>query len=146
MQLGVLPTDEARKIAWERGLDLVEVSPNAAPPVCKIMDYGKYKYAEHKKLQQTKRKQHRVQIKEIRLRPLTEEHDIQVKLNHIKGFIKKGDKVVITMVFKGREMAHRDIGYALLNRLTKETEEIAKVDNPITRLGSRFSLSLVPKK
>lgn len=133
-------------MARERGYDLVEVSPTASPPVCRILDYGKYKYAEHKKLQQAKKKQHRVQIKEIKLRPNTEEHDFQVKLNHIKDFLKKGDKVVISMVFRGRQMAHRDLGDKVMERIIKEIAGIGKVETPITRRGKQFSMTLGPVK
>lgn len=143
-QLGVLPTDEARRIAWERGFDLVEVSPNAEPPVCKIMDYGKFKYAEQKKQQHAPK--HRVHIKEVRLGPRTEEHDIQVKLNHIRDFVHKGDKVTVTMMFRGREKAHKELGYALMQRIEKEIEEFAQPETPIVKQGSRLFLNLIPKK
>lgn len=133
-------------MARERGYDLVEVSPTAAPPVCRILDYGKYKYAEHKKLQQAKKKQHKMQIKEIRLHPRTEEHDFMVKLNHTKEFLKIGDKVIVCMVFRGREMAHRELGDKLMDRFVKETADVGKVDTPISRRGSRFSMTLAPLK
>jgi len=122
----------------------VEVSPNAAPPVCKIMDYGKYKYAEQKKQQHTQK--HRVHIKEIRLGPRTEEHDVQVKLSHIRDFAHKGDKVTVTMIFRGREKAHNDIGYALMQRIAKEVEDVALPETPIVKQGSRLFLNLIPKK
>jgi len=144
VQLGVLPTDEARRIALERGLDLVEVSPNAAPPVCKIMDYGKFKYAEQKKQQHVQK--HRVHIKEIRLGPRTEEHDVQVKLSHIRDFIHKGDRVTVTMIFRGREKAHNELGYSLMQRIEKEIADVAQPETPIVKQGSRLFLNLIPKK
>jgi len=125
-------------------LDLVEVSPEATPPVCKVLDYGKYKYAEHKKMQHAQK--HRVHIKEIRLRPLTDDHDILVKVNHIKELMKKGDKVTVTLIFRGREKAHKDIGYSMMERILKEIDDVAKLDSKISKMGSRLYMTVVPKK
>ena len=111
-QLGVLATHEALSKAEDAGLDLVEISPMARPPVCKIMDYGKYKYEQAKKKHEQKKKQVVVQIKEIKMRPATDEHDFQTKLRHVKRFLEEGDKVKITIRFRGREMAHMDIGHS----------------------------------
>ena len=145
-QLGDLDTEDALRISRERNLDLVEVSPNAAPPVCKIMDYGKYKYAEHKKKQNAKRKQHKVHLKEIRLRPRTDKHDVEVKVNRIKKFLEKGDKVIVTVVFRrGREMAHKEIGHELIHNVIKQLEDVAKTESQLTQKGTRFSVTLAPK-
>ena len=144
--LGVLPTPEALKTAYERGFDLVEISPSAAPPVCKIMDYGKYKYQEHKKEQQAKHKQHFAHLKEIRLRPLTGKHDLETKLKHAREFLTRGDKVTVMMRFRGREQAHRDIGYQLMKDIIKNLEDVGVVESPLTREGPRLVMSLIPKK
>lgn len=132
-------------MALERGYDLVEISPNAAPPVCKIMDYGKYKYAAHKKEQKTKKRHHQTRIKELRMRPITEEHDIQVKINHARKFITEGDKVLVTVQFKGRQITHKELGYALLGRVTNELADVAKLEKPITKEGYKLSIILAAK-
>jgi len=133
-------------MAHDRGLDLVEIAPNAAPPVCKIMDYSKFKYSQHKKEQKDKKKRHETRIKEVRLRPITEEHDIQVKLKHSREWLTKGDKVLAVVVFKGREMTHREIGYKLLERFTTELKDIAKVEKAATKEGYKITLTLTPIK
>jgi translation initiation factor IF-3 len=138
-------TDDARRMAVERGLDLVEVAPEASPPVCKLLDYGKFKYQLKKKSHQAKRKQHKQQIKELRLRPITEEHDLQTKIKHARDFLSKGDKVLVNMVFRGREVVHRDIGSGMLNRMIKELEDVGKVEKGVTTEGPRLTLTLTPK-
>ncbi len=143
--LGVLDTAEARKIAVERGLDLVEVSPDAAPPVCKFIDYGKYKYQQSKKDHEKQKKAHVTKLKELRLRPITEKHDIDVKMRHAREFLQHGDKVLITMVFRGREMAHTQFGRENMARIVKNLEDIAKVENPLRMMGTRMSVQLMPK-
>ena len=118
----------ALESAAEFGLDLVEISPNADPPVCKIMDYGRYKYEQTKKRQEAKKKQSTFQVKEIKIRPKTGDHDLQVKIGHIKKFIGKKDKVKITVIFRGREITLADLGRELLTRIIEETNEIAMVE------------------
>ena len=140
----MIPTEQALKMAHEKGLDLVEVSPNAAPPVCKIMDYSKYKYSQHKKEQHDKKKRHLMKIKEIRLRPITDEHDLQVKLNHSRDFVARGDKVLVTMRFKGREITHKEVGYQVMERFVKELQDVAKVENPVKKEGYKLTLTLAP--
>lgn len=119
---------DAVKLAEEAGLDLVEVSPNAKPPVCKILDYGKYKYEQQKKASEARKKQKTVDVKEVKIRPGIEEHDYQVKMRNARKFLSNGDKVKVTMRFRGREMAHQDIGMDLLKRMVEELSDISKVD------------------
>ncbi len=119
---------DAVKLAEEAGLDLVEVSPNAKPPVCKILDYGKYKYEQQKKASEARKKQKTVDVKEVKIRPGIEEHDYQVKMRNARKFLTNGDKVKVTMRFRGREMAHQDIGMDLLKRMVEELSDISKVD------------------
>ena len=127
-QVGVIPRDEALSRAQEAGMDLVEVSPNADPPVCKIMDYGRYRYEQTKKKHEAKKKQAAFKLKEIKVRPKTGEHDLMVKLNRIKEFISKKDKVKVTVMFRGREIALTNMGRSLLERIATETQEIALVE------------------
>lgn len=126
--LGVVKTAEAMERAQESGLDLVEVSPNASPPVCKILDYGKYKYEQQKKAAEARKKQKTIDVKEIKIRPGIEEHDYNVKMRNARRFLEDGNKVKVTMRFRGREMAHQDIGRDLLERMKNELAEISKVD------------------
>jgi len=127
-QLGVMPTHEALAKAQELGLDLVEVSPTARPPVCRIMDFGRYKYELSKKQKQSKKKQHQVQVKEVKLRPKTEEHDFQFKKRHAEEFLEKHHKVKFTLLFRGREMDHRERGTEMLNRMIKELSHVGTVE------------------
>lgn len=127
-QLGVMPTSEALSKAEGAGLDLVEVSANAAPPVCRIMDYGKYKYQLSKKAKDAKKKQTVIHLKEIKLRSKTEEHDFQFKLRNIKRFLSEGDKVKVTIVFKGREITHTDLGMEMLKRVAAEIKDMATIE------------------
>ena len=126
--LGTLPTQEAINIAKQEGLDLIEISPNANPPVCKIMDMGKYKYDQQKKANLAKKKQKIVLLKEIKLRPGTEAHDYNFKIKNAKKFITKGDKVKFTVKFKGREMQHTDLGNKLMDRIINDTAKMGKVE------------------
>ena len=126
--LGVFPTKAAIEKAYDAGLDLVEVSPNADPPVCKILDYGKYKYEQQKKANEARKKQKTIDVKEVKIRPGIEDHDYQVKMKNARRFLENGDKVKVTMRFRGREMAHQDIGMAVLERMKKELEELSKVE------------------
>tara|TARA_A100001015_G_C15037594_1_gene737338 strand:- start:1348 stop:1884 length:537 start_codon:yes stop_codon:yes gene_type:complete len=125
---GVMSVADAVELAEEAGLDLVEVSPNAKPPVCKILDYGKYKYEQQKKAAEARKKQKTVDVKEVKIRPGIEEHDYQVKMRNARKFLDNGDKVKVTMRFRGREMAHQDIGFDLLKRMIEELADISKVD------------------
>jgi translation initiation factor IF-3 len=143
--LGLILTEEAMKRARETGLDLVELAPDAKPPVCKIMDYGKFKYEQKKKAHQAKTKQKITHLKELRLRPKTEEHDFQVKLKKAKEFLADGDRVQVSMIFKGREMAHLDLGKTLLERFGVEIVDVGKIERPALLDGRRMTLVLVPK-
>ena len=126
--LGVLNTDEAIKIAKEEGLDLIEISPNANPPVCKIIDQGKYKYEQQKKTNKAKKKQRVMNLKEIKLRPVTEIHDYNFKIKNAQKFLIKGDKVKFTVKFRGREMQHTQMGRDLLDRIQKDTKAVGKLE------------------
>lgn len=143
-QLGILQRNEALGIARERGLDLVEVAPNAEPPVCRIMDYGKFRYEEQKKKQEAKKRQVVVQIKEIKLRPKTDEHDYQTKLAHIRRFVEGGDRCKVTIFFRGREIVHKDRGQAMLDRVVEDTKDIAKVENEARAEGRTLFMMLTP--
>jgi len=144
-QVGVIPTYKALAIANDHGLDLVEISPNAKPPVCKIMDYGRYKYLQTKKKQEAKKKQSTFQIKEIKVRPKTSEHDLQVKIGHIKKFITRKDKVKVTVIFRGREIVLSDHGRQLLAKIAGETEEMAMVEQYPKFEGRTMIMILAPK-
>ncbi|MCA8915681.1 MAG: translation initiation factor IF-3 [Planctomycetes bacterium] len=139
---GEIDTDAALRLAEEAGLDLVEVSPTARPPVCKIMNYGQYKYTLKKK--QKGPKAHQAKVKGVRLHPNTAEHDIQVAMKKSNGFLEKGDKVLIQVWFKGREMAHTERGEELLRRFVEDLKELSKVESPIRREGKRMHLLLTP--
>jgi translation initiation factor IF-3 len=142
-QVGIVVTDEARRLAVEAGMDLVEVAPDARPPVCKIMDFGKYKYEQRKK--HTGHKVHHARLKEVRLRPKTEEHDYEVKLRHAKEFLAKGDKVQICLMFRGREIVHKDRGEALLQRFITDLADLAKVERSGPYEGKRMTVLLTHK-
>ena len=144
-QIGVIPTYKAIAVANDFGLDLVEVSPNANPPVCKIMDYGRYKYEQTKKKQEAKKKQATFQLKEIKLRPKTDEHDLKTKIGHIKKFIERKDKVKVTVIFRGREITLSQLGRDLLERVAQETEEIASVEQHPKFEGRTMIMVLSPK-
>ena len=135
----------ALRIAYDKGFDLVEVSPDANPPVCKIMSYSKYKYDMHKKEQKEKKQHHQNKVKELRLRPITEEHDVQVRLNKAKEILGKGDKILFTVIFKGRENTHKDLGYNILQRIQAELADFSKIEKPISAEGSRLTLVLASK-
>jgi len=145
-QIGIIPTYKAIAVANDFGLDLVEISPNANPPVCKIMDYGRYKYELTKKRQEAKKKQTIFQLKEIKLRPKTGEHDLKTKINHIKKFIERKDKVKVTVIFRGREITLAQLGRDLLERVVQETEEIASVEQQPKFEGRTMIMVLSPKQ
>ena len=144
-QVGVVPVREALETAESSGLDLVEVSPNVDPPVCRVMDYGRYKYKQNKKLQEAKKRQPGYQIKEIKIRTMTGEHDLQVKLRHINRFLEKGDKVKVSLMFRGREMAYMGLGSAVLERVAELTSDVARVEQAMRREGRRMFMVLAPK-
>ena len=143
--LGVLPIDVALKEARDRGLDLVEVSPKANPPVCKIIDYGKYKYQLQKKQAEAKKKQKTFEVKEVKLRPGIEDHDYEVKLKSIQRFLSEGDKVKITLRFKGREMAYQQRGMEVLKKLESEIESVAKIEQVPTLEGKQMIMVVAPR-
>jgi translation initiation factor IF-3 len=143
--LGEMPTDQARQIARERGFDLVEVAADARPPVCKLLDYGKYKYEQKKKQKKSKSHQHVQQVKEVRLRPLTDEHDLVTKLKKAKEMLEEGDKVLITIFFRGREQAHKEHGRTMMERIKKDMDEVAKVEHDVAMTGPRMQMTLLPK-
>jgi translation initiation factor IF-3 len=144
-QIGIIPTKEALEAAAEAGLDLVEVSPNAKPPVCKIMDYGRYRYEQTKKKQEAKKKQSTFQLKEIKVRPKTGEHDLQVKIGHIKKFIGNKDKVKVSVIFRGREITLSELGRKVLQKIIEETEEVAMVEQNPKFEGRILVMVLSPK-
>ncbi len=144
-QLGVLDTREAILKAEEFGLDLVEVQPNVDPPVCKILDYGKYKYEAQKRANEARKKQKIIEVKEIKLRPNIDEHDYQVKMRNVVKFLSGGDKVKVTLRFRGREMAHQELGANVLTRVREETEEIAKIEAMPKMEGRQMIMVLAPK-
>lgn len=144
-QIGIIPTYKALAVANDFGLDLVEISPNAAPPVCKIMDYGRYRYEQTKKKQEAKKKQSSFQIKEIKIRPKTGEHDLQTKIDHIRKFIEKKDKVKLTVVFRGREITLAQAAKELLDKVVTETQEIAVIEQAAKFEGRTMVMILSPK-
>ncbi len=143
--LGVFNTNEAIQLAFEKGLDLVEVSPNASPPVCKIIDYGKYKYQVQKKQAEAKKKQKTFEVKEVKLRPGIEDHDYGVKLKSIQRFLSEGDKVKITLRFKGREMAYHQRGMDVLKKLESQIEPVAKIEQVPTLEGKHMIMVIAPR-
>jgi translation initiation factor IF-3 len=144
-QLGIVAVDEALRIAEERGFDLVEVAPTARPPVCKIMDYGKFKYEQAKKDREARKKQHNVQLKEIRYRPNIEDHDFDFKTNHVREFLQEGNKVKVTVMFRGREMTHTEHGRTVLDRVATEVSPIANVEIPPKLEGRNMSMIVAPR-
>jgi translation initiation factor IF-3 len=144
-QLGIMPTQEAQRLAEEEGLDLVEVAPTERPPVCRIMDYGKYKYQKSKRLQQAKKKQKIILVKEIKLRPKTEEHDYQFKTQHVRRFLQDGHKAKVTVVFRGREMAHTELGRRILDRVIEDLEDVATVEQTPKQEGRNMTMVLGPR-
>ncbi len=142
---GVVAIRDALVMAQEAGLDLVEISPNSAPPVCKILDYGRFKYLNQKKAAEARKKQKVVEVKEIKLRPGIDDHDYEVKTRAMHRFFEEGDKVKVTLRFRGREMAHQDIGYKLLMRLREEMSAIAKVEAEPMMEGRQMIMVLAPR-
>ena len=143
--MGVMKTADAIAEADAQGLDLVEVSPNTDPPVCKILDYGKFKYEAQKKKNEAKKKQKIIEVKEIKLRPNIDEHDYQVKMRNVQKFLDEGDKVKVTMRFRGREVAHQELGVNVLNRVRDDTEDVAKIEAFPKLEGRQMIMVIAPK-
>lgn len=144
-QLGVIEIRAAIDMAVERGLDLVEVAPNVNPPVCRIMDFSKYKYEQKKRQKLAKKKQHVTHMKEVRFKPKIEEHDYQVKLKHIKDFLQNKDKVRIMLRFRGRENAHKELGAELLNRIATDSAALGEMESRPKIMGKTMLMTLIPK-
>ncbi|MDZ7797620.1 MAG: translation initiation factor IF-3 [Fidelibacterota bacterium] len=144
--IGIVGIREALDIAEKSGMDLVEISPNATPPVCKIIDYGKYKYEQQKREKKNKKKQHVINVKEIRFRPHTDTHDINTKVRKIREFIENGDRVKISVMFRGREMAHQEIGMETMQNIISLIQDVAKVDKAPKQEGRFLTAYLAAKK
>ncbi len=142
--LGIMKSSQALEIAFDQGLDLIEIAPNANPPTCKIMDYGKYKYEQKKKAQESKKKQTIVSIKEIQIRPRTDSHDLAIKLNHARRFLENGDKTKITMRFRGREMAHQNIGQQQIQKVIQTLADVSVVEHLPKMEGRQMFVMLAP--
>jgi translation initiation factor IF-3 len=143
-QVGIVETDRAREMAREAGLDLVEVAPNVRPPVCRIMDYGKWKYQQRKKEQKAKSHAKQSELKEVRLRPGTDEHDMTIKMDRAREFLEEGHKVQFTMMFRGRQMAHKDIGFRNFEQIADSLQDIAKVEVAPRSMGRRMTMMVAP--
>ena len=144
-QLGIMPIQEALKVASQEGLDLVEVASNADPPVCRIMDYGKYKYQTSKKVQEARKKSKSFQVKEIKFRPHTDVHDLEYKIRNLKKFLEKKNRVKLTVIFRGREMAYVDAGMELLEKVGQEVIDMGSVEQAPKREGRNLTMVIVPK-
>ena len=142
----MVPIEEARVAAQSKGLDLVEVAPTARPPVVRIMDYGKYKYEQARKAREAKKKQHNVRVKEVKLRPKIEEHDFNFKSGHARRFLEEGNKVKLTMMFRGREMTHTELGAAVLARFADELEDVGQREAEPKLEGRNMSMMLAPRR
>ncbi|WP_341647111.1 translation initiation factor IF-3 [Thauera sp. SDU_THAU2] len=145
-QLGIVSLNAALNMAEEAGLDLVEIAPMAAPPVCKLMDFGKFKYQEQKKAHEARLKQKQVQVKEVKLRPGTDENDYQIKLRNLKRFLEEGDKCKVTLRFRGREMAHQEFGLRQLERVKADLEDLGQVEQMPKMEGRQMIMVIAPKK
>ena len=143
-QLGIVPTFQALNLARERGLDLVEVAPTAVPPVCRILDYGKFKYEQSKKEREARKNQKNVLLREIRMKPKIDDHDIDFKTRTVEKLLKEGDKVKVTIMFRGREVTHPQIGRALLDRVYERVKEIGQIEKPASMEGRHMTMILVP--
>ena len=144
--LGIVPLREALRLAEEKEVDLVEIAPQAQPPVCRLMDYGKFKYQEQKRAHDARLKQKIIQVKEVKFRPQTDEGDYLIKMRNLKRFLDEGDKAKVTLRFRGREMAHQEFGVRLLQRVREELEEIAQVESMPKMEGRQMIMMLAPKK
>jgi translation initiation factor IF-3 len=143
-QIGILTIEKALETAEQMGLDLVEVAPMARPPVCRIMDYGKFRYEEQRKAREARKKQHRVDLKEVKLRPGIEDHDFDFKARHARRFLEEGNKVKVTMMFRGRQMAHPEIGRQVLDRMVQELADIGKVESHPMMEARSMTMVLAP--
>jgi translation initiation factor IF-3 len=144
-QLGILPIATALETARQQELDLVEVAPDASPPVCRIMDFGKYKYTQARRLKEARKKQTTIQVKEVKMGPKTEKHDFDFKLKHVRRFLEEGHKAKVTVRFKGREMAHTELGWKMLNKMLEATSDIANPENNPRLEGRMLHIILSPK-
>jgi translation initiation factor IF-3 len=144
-QLGILPIAQALEVARQRDLDLVEVAPEAAPPVCRIMDFGKYKYMQARRQKEARKKQTIIQVKEVKMGPKTETHDFDFKAKHVRRFLMEGNKAKVTVRFRGREMAHTELGWKMLNKMSEVVADIAVVENNPRMEGRMLSMILSPK-
>jgi len=144
--LGILSIEDALKIAEEKGFDLVQVSSQSSPPVCRIMDYDKYRYDQIRQGKEARKKQKTIELKEVKFRPNIEENDYQVKLRHVKEFLTEGNKVKATLMFRGREMSHKEIGRQILERLTVDVSGQGEIDQPISSLGKRIMVMVLSSK
>ncbi|WP_074218492.1 translation initiation factor IF-3 [Rhodovulum sp. ES.010] len=142
--VGVVPPSRGLELAAQAGLDLVEISPNATPPVCKIMDFGKFKYEQQKRESEARKKQKVIEVKEVKFRPNTDNHDYDVKMRNVVKFLEKGDKVKVTLRFRGREMAHQNLGRELLERVAEDVKEIGKVENMPKMEGRQMIMMIGP--
>ena len=145
-QLGVMTSDAARALAREKGLDLVEISPTAVPPVCRIMDFGKFKYEQKKREGESRKKQHVITVKELRLRPRTDVHDREVKMKKASDFMTEGDKVAVTVIFRGREVVHPELGDQLLKEFAVELQDVGKIERMPKLDGKRMTMVIMPTK
>ncbi len=145
-QLGILVTSEALHLAEEQGLDLVEVSPQAEPPVCRIMDYGKYKYQQAKRASEARKKQVKVEIKEVKMRPKTDDHDFQFKIRHARRFLEEGNKVKMTIMFRGRENAHPEQGLKQLEKAVAALKDVGQVESRPSKMGRFMTMMIGPLK
>ncbi|MDD2407516.1 MAG: translation initiation factor IF-3 [Tepidiphilus sp.] len=145
-QLGIVPLAKAQEVAEEAGLDLVEIAPMANPPVCKVMDYGKYRYQEQKKAHEARLKQKQIQVKEIKLRPRTDENDYQIKLRNLRRFLEEGDKAKVTLRFRGRELSHQELGMRQLERIREDLADIGVVEQMPRLEGRQMVMVIAPKK
>lgn len=145
-QVGIVSIDEAREVAAERGLDLVEVAPDARPPVVRIMDYGKYKYEQARKAREAKKRQHQVRVKEIKLRPKIEEHDLNFKSDHARRFLEEGNKVKLTMMFRGREMTHPELGEQVLMEFAEGVSDVGEIETNAKMEGRTMTMVLAPRR
>jgi len=144
-QLGILAINEARRAALDAGLDLVEIAAAADPPVCKILDFGKYKYEAQKKKNEARKKQRVIEVKEIKMRPSIDDHDYNVKIGHMRRFLEEGDKVKVTIRFRGRELAHQDLGLKVLDRVREELDPLAKVEQFPKVEGRQMIMVIAPR-
>ena len=145
-QLGIMPPPQALAIARQKGLDLVEISPTAVPPVCRIMDFGKFKYQQSRRAKDARKKQTVIQVKEVKMGPKTDEHDFQFKARHVRRFLEDGNKAKVTIRFRGREMVHTELGRRLLDRMTQDMLDIATIESHARLEGRNMVMILTPKQ